>query len=77
VFLSEADVQAPSEKCHNENFETCPVALPGPQANIGGPQVAIHIKGGNHNKEELAGLVERRISEIWNRRTHDLETDIA
>lgn len=47
------------------------------QQVMGPPQVNIHIAGGQHNPEQLANMVQRRISEAWNWRTHDVEHDLA
>jgi hypothetical protein len=37
--------------------------------------VAIHINGGSHDPEALATLVQRRIDEAMNWRTHDSESE--
>ncbi len=42
----------------------------------GGP-VAININGGSHDPEALASLVQRRIDERWNWRTHDVEPEVT
>jgi hypothetical protein len=44
--------------------------MPNGSATRRGP-VEIHINGGNHNPEALANLVQRRIDEQMNSRTHD------
>jgi hypothetical protein len=44
---------------------------------FGGPATTINIHGGGQDHHKLAAQVQRRISEVWTRRTSDLETDIA
>jgi hypothetical protein len=50
------------------------------RADLGGGnsgQVAIHINGSNHDPESLATLVQRRVSESMNWRTHDVEHEMV
>lgn len=46
-----------------------------PQAMMGPAQ--IHINGGSHDPETLATLVQRRINESMNWRTHDIESEMT
>jgi hypothetical protein len=40
-----------------------------------GGSVAIHINGNSHDPEALATLVQRRVDEQMNWRTHDSESE--
>nr|WP_321182328.1 hypothetical protein [Methylobacterium sp. Leaf122] len=52
---------------------------PGAGGGAGGPQVVVNnvIHAGNQNPQELAGHVQRHITEAWNYRSHDLEPELT
>jgi hypothetical protein len=71
-------VPSPSEAI--KNVPMGPAATPGVGAgdirSSGGP-VAIHINGSSHDPEALATLVQRRVDESMNWRTHDTASEYS
>jgi hypothetical protein len=70
--------KVPSPSVTIKNVPMGPAATPGVGAgdirSSGGP-VAIHINGSSHDPEALATLVQRRIDESMNWRTHDTSSE--
>ncbi|MDR6305947.1 TP901 family phage tail tape measure protein [Nitrobacter vulgaris] len=62
-----------------EAVKNVPGVIPNGDASLGGGgrngNVAIHINGGSHDPEALALLVQRRIDESMNWRTHESESE--
>jgi murein DD-endopeptidase MepM/ murein hydrolase activator NlpD len=56
---------------------TRPAGLSGVGSPSGPVKIDIHIDGANQNPEQVASLLERRLSEQWNWRAHDVEQDIV
>lgn len=46
-------------------------------ASSGGPSVVVHINGANQSPDELANVLQRRLSERWAWRHHDVEHDLT
>jgi hypothetical protein len=71
-------VPSPSEAI--KNVPMGPAATPGVGAGDirgGGGPVAIHINGSSHDPEALATLVQRRVDESMNWRTHDTASEYS
>ncbi|WP_375778880.1 hypothetical protein ACE103_07375 [Bradyrhizobium sp. ma5] len=73
-----ANVPAPTEMIQSVPSPTAvnPGAGAGDVRSVPG-NVAIHINGSSHDPEALATLVQRRIDESMNWRTHDTASEYA
>ncbi|WP_316207380.1 phage tail tape measure protein [Bradyrhizobium sp. SZCCHNR3118] len=60
-----------------KNVPAAPVPAGGSDSRMSpsGNQIAIHINGGSHDPETLANLVQKRIDEQMNWRTHDTASE--
>jgi hypothetical protein len=68
--------QAPAQDAIKNVPASVPPAIGGGDARMASRgNVAIHINGNSHDPEALATLVQRRVDESMNWRTHDTESE--